>query len=236
MDKLLFWGTFLFSYTMQAITGFAGNIFAMPVGVLTIGMTTTISVLNITGCFACGAVALTNLKHVAWREFFRITITMAVFLVIGIWVDTLFSADALLKIFGAIVLFVGLQNIFLKKRPMLPEWALWVVLALAGLVQGMFVSGGAFLVIYALQKILDKDQFRVTLSLVLTVLNGFYAAIEIIGGSVSADAWGVVAVCIPLSIAAVLLGQFIERRMSQEIFLKVTYWMLVGIGVTLLVS
>ena len=235
MEKYLFWGAFFFAYTMQAITGFAGNIMAMPVGTATIGMDATYSVLNIMGCLACGAVALANLKHVAWREFATIIVVMTIFMFVGIWLNTQLQLNVLLKIFGVLVLGVGTFNLALKQRPLLPEKALWAVLVLAGIIQGMFVSGGAFLVIYALQKIQDKEQFRVTLSLVWAVLNGIYAVVEFQAGHVTGEVGGLLVVCIPLAIAAVVLGQRIERRMSQTVFLKITYVLLVLIGVLLLV-
>lgn len=46
MEKYLFWGAFFFAYLINGITGFAGNIFAMPVGMSTIGHETSIAVLN----------------------------------------------------------------------------------------------------------------------------------------------------------------------------------------------
>ena len=44
MEKYLFWGAFFFAYLINGITGFAGNIFAMPVGMSTIGHETSIAV------------------------------------------------------------------------------------------------------------------------------------------------------------------------------------------------
>ena len=38
MERVLFCLAFFGAYTLQAITGFAGNLFAMPAGVATIGM------------------------------------------------------------------------------------------------------------------------------------------------------------------------------------------------------
>lgn len=52
MEKYLFWGTFFFAYLINGITGFAGNIFAMPVGMVTIGHEESIVVLNCTGFLA----------------------------------------------------------------------------------------------------------------------------------------------------------------------------------------
>ncbi len=236
MQKYLFWAAFFGAYTIQAVTGFAGNIFAMPVGVATVGMSTSVATLNICGFLACGLIAITGIRNVAWREFGKIISVMIVFMLLGIWLDTVVPLDILLKIYGVVVLCVGLGNLLSKKEHELPGWALWIVLALAGLIQGMFVSGGAFLVIYVLQKIKDKDAFRVTLSLVWTVLNFIYAFIAFGQGNMTSDVVDLVVVCIPLLIAATFLGSFIEKRISQKVFLKVTYIMLVGVGAILILT
>ncbi len=219
---------------MQGITGFAGNIFIMPVGASTVGLSTTIATVNITGFLACALIALTGLKHVAWREFLRIIIIMTTFMFVGIWLDTILPLPILLKIFGVVVLLVGLQNLLIKRTVTLPEWLLNIVLMLAGLMQGMFVSGGAFLVIYVLQKIKNKEAFRVTLSLVWTVLNAIYALFALQAGEMTGDVASLVVVCIPLLIVATFLGSWIEKRMSQKVFLKMTYVMLILIGILLI--
>ncbi|MCH4185022.1 MAG: sulfite exporter TauE/SafE family protein [Eggerthellaceae bacterium] len=234
MDRYIFWVVFFFAYTMQGITGFAGNIFIMPVGASTVGLSTTIATVNITGFLACALIALTGLKHVAWREFLRIIIIMTTFMFVGIWLDTILPLPILLKIFGVVVLLVGLQNLLIKRTVTLPEWLLNIVLMLAGLMQGMFVSGGAFLVIYVLQKIKNKEAFRVTLSLVWTVLNAIYALFALQAGEMTGDVASLVVVCIPLLIVATFLGSWIEKRMSQKVFLKMTYVMLILIGILLI--
>ena len=50
VKNVIFLAVFLFGYTVQAITGFAGNIFCMPVGTLTLGLQSSVSILNATGC------------------------------------------------------------------------------------------------------------------------------------------------------------------------------------------
>ena len=51
---------------------------------------------------------------------------------------------------------VGVRGLVLKQQRFMPKWLLAVLLVLAGLIQGMFVSGGAILAIYALQRLQDK--------------------------------------------------------------------------------
>ena len=142
----------------------------------------------------------------------------------------------LLKIYGLVILLVGAKNLLSKRQKFLPEWALWIVLALAGLIQGMFVSGGALLVIYTVQKIKDRQQFRSTLSMVWAILNFIYAAIAFQQGSFTADVVQVVLMCIPLAVLATFLGNRLQRHISQERFLKLTYGLLLCIGLVLIVT
>ena len=236
MEKALFLAAFFFAYTVQAVTGFAGNIFAMPVGTHLLGLHSSVAVLNAMGFFACGLLGIMNIRHVNWRELAKIVLTMLPFVLVGIWLDTVLPLDVLLKIYGAVIMVVGAKNLLSKRQRFLPEWALWVIIALAGLIQGMFVSGGALLVIYTVQKIKDKQQFRATLSMVWAVLNLIYAAIAFNQGYFSPDVVQVVLMCIPLAVLATFVGNRLQRRISQEKFLKITYVLLLCIGLILLVT
>ena len=236
MEKALFLAAFFFAYTVQAITGFAGNIFAMPVGTHLLGLGSSVAVLNAMGFFACGLLGIMNIKHVNWRELAKIVLTMLPFVLVGIWLDTLLPLHVLLKIYGLVILLVGAKNLLSKRQKFLPEWALWIVLALAGLIQGMFVSGGALLVIYAVQKLRDQQQFRITLSAVWTVLNLIYAGIAFQQGHFTGDVVQIIVFCVPLAVLATFLGSKLQKKISQERFLKLTYVLLLCVGVILLVT
>ncbi|WP_449316770.1 sulfite exporter TauE/SafE family protein [Rubneribacter sp.] len=236
MEKALFLAAFFFAYTVQAITGFAGNIFAMPVGTTLLGLAPTVAILNAMGFFACGLLAALNWRDIQWRELGKIVGTMMVFMVVGIWLDTLMPLHVLLKVYGAVIIAIGLKNLLVRQQKFLPEWALWAVLALAGLIQGMFVSGGALLVIYAVQKLRDRQQFRITLSATWGVLNLIYALIAVRQGHFTGDVLQMVAMCVPLAVVATFLGNKLQKRISQEKFLRLTYVLLLCIGTVLLVT
>ncbi|MEG0016589.1 MAG: sulfite exporter TauE/SafE family protein [Gordonibacter sp.] len=236
MEKVLFLGAFFFAYTVQAITGFAGNIFAMPVGTTLLGLNSTVSILNAMGFFACGLLALMNIKYVNWRELGKILAVMVVFMMVGIWLDTIMPLHILLKIYGAVIVVIGAKNLLFKRQKFLPEWALWVILALAGIIQGMFVSGGALLVIYAVQKLRDQQEFRITLSMTWTVLNFIYACIAFQQGHFTGDVLQIILMCIPLAVIATVLGSKLQKMISRERFLKLVYVMLLLIGIVLVVT
>ena len=229
----LFLGVFFIAYAIQAITGFAGNIIAMPAGMATVGMQESVAMLNATGMIGCGLIAIQNWKHINWRELAIMLVVMTPFMFVGIWLDTVLPLGILSKIYGAIVVVVGVRGLVLKQQRFMPKWLLAVLLVLAGLIQGMFVSGGAILAIYALQRLQDKDQFRATLSCIWMVLNFVYAALQLSQGHYTPDCLVMVAIAIPLLLVATWLGNKLQKRISQATFIKVTYVLLTVIGIRL---
>lgn len=237
MDKFIFWGVFFLAYLINGITGFAGNVFAMPVGMHTIGLDTSVVVLNWTGFLASAFIAFSSIKKVVWREVLKMTVVMLIFMVLGAWLDQVAPLDVLSKVYGVAVLVIAIRSAFFNKdnKP-LPDWALWIILAIAGVIQGMFVSGGSFLAIYALQKIKDKEEFRATTTMTWVFLNSIYGLYGIQSGGLSGEGLLILAVCIPLLLVATWLGGRIQKKISQESFLKFTYGLLMVIGVVLLVK
>lgn len=237
MEKYLFWGTFFFAYLINGITGFAGNIFAMPVGMVTTGHEESIVVLNCTGFLAGVLIAFTGIKHVVWKELAKMCVIMAIFMAIGAWINTI-APLSILSRYTALRFWSLLSAVcsLTRKIMLLPDWLLYCILAIAGLIQGMFVSGGSFLAIYALQKIRDKEAFRATTTMTWVFLNGAYALYGIQGGSLGGDGLLTLAVCIPLLILSTWLGGLIQKRISQEQFVKFTYVLLTVIGCVLLIK
>ena len=122
MEKVLFAAAFFVAYTIQAVTGFAGNIFAMPVGTHVMGLSSSVAVLNAMGFFACGMLAVLNFKYINWRELVKMTCGMLPFLALGIWLDTVLPLPVLLRIYGAIIVFIGIRNLLSKEQRFLPKW------------------------------------------------------------------------------------------------------------------
>ena len=224
VKNVIFLAVFLFGYTVQAITGFAGNIFCMPVGTLTLGLQSSVSILNATGFLACTVLAVLNIRSIHWRELGKIVGVMLPFVVLGAWLDSVVPLHALLKIYGLVILAVGIKNLVQRKQSFLPEWALWGVLA------------AALLVIYAVQKLTDKEQFRATLSAVWSILNLLYAGAQLYQGHFTHEVWVMVLCCVPLIVLATVVGGKLAKRISQERFLKLTYVLLLVIGTVLLVT
>lgn len=231
LQKVLFLIVFFIAYTVQAITGFAGNILAMSPGIHLIGMDTTIVLLNVAGVLGCGMLAIRCWKSIDWAHFSRVIVVLFVFLFVGIWLDTVLPLRILLTIYGVIIIAVAVRNLALRKQVEVPAWLLWVVVACAGIIQGMFVSGGAFLVIWATHTLKGRDTFRGTMSLIWTLLNLVYLVIKTLQGVWTAETVQLAIFLLPLIFISTFLGDRLQRHIGKEGFIRFVYVLLLCIGI-----
>ena len=127
----------------------------------------------------------------------------------------------------------ALKNLLVKKETDLPQAALYLVLLAAGVIHGMFVSGGALLVIYAVQVLKDKNEFRATVAPVWVVLNTFMMITQYRSGLFTTENVQLIAVSILPLFLATWLGGKLAQRLNQNVFLNLTYILLIISGVSL---
>lgn len=95
--------------------------------------------------------------------------------------------------------------------------------------------GGALLVVYAVTVLKDKNEFRATIAPVWVILNsvlivshyqsGYYTSQNLISIGIS---------ILPLA-TSIWLGNLLYKKINQQMFLKITYVLLIISGVSLLI-
>lgn len=110
----------------------------------------------------------------------------------------------------------------------------FLMLLLAGVVHGIFVSGGPLAVAYLSKKLPHMPEFRATISTMWIVLNGFNMAEEIVQGLWTPQLIHVQILAIPFLILGMLIGGKLFKIMNQNIFMVLTYVLLIVSGVSLL--
>ncbi len=235
IQEILFQIVLFLSNTMQTITGFAGTILAMPFSIRLVGVEQAKAVLNIFAMLACSVITIQNRKYINYRILAKIVCVMALGMAVGTWLFSLFSLDSLLTFYAVLVILVALQKMFWKKEITLPSWAMLLVLFAAGIIHGMFVSGGALLVIYAVSVLKDKDEFRATVAPVWVILNALLIFNHAQSGYYTMECLRSIAISIIPLVASILVGNYLYKKVSQEQFLKITYILLIIAGVSLLV-
>lgn len=235
MKEFVFLIVLFFANVIQAITGFAGTVLAMPPSIFLLGMNDAKVVLNIMALISGFLIAVSGFKKIQWKELLKMIVFMLAGMAGGVAICTFVESNSLLlRIYGIIIVLIALKNIFIKKELDLPKWALIIVLLLAGIVHGMFVSGGALLVIYAVQVIKDKEEFRATVAPVWVVLNSILMVTQITQGQFNSGNIRLIIVSIIPLLAATWLGTKIARKVSQKMFLYITYVLLLISGCSLI--
>lgn len=221
---------------IQAITGFAGTVLAMPPSVYLLGLDHAKVVLNVMAWLSGLMIAVTGYRHINWKELLKMSAVMLVGMFAGIQICRIVkSENILLTIYGIIIVVVALKNLCIHTEKKLPDLILWIVLILAGIIHGMFVSGGALLVIYATQVLKEKEEFRATVAPVWVVLNFFLMVTQFRSGLVGTADIRLICISILPLLIATWLGKKLVCKVSQKVFLNLTYILLLISGVSLIV-
>ena len=214
------------SNVIQAITGFAGTVLAMPTSMLLIGADEARVVLNMMALLSCLWLGIQHRRYIRWRELGTMVIFMAIGMVAGIALYSLLPLAPLQKIYGLFIIAIAMKNLSRPSTATPRRWALIAILIGAGIVHGLFVSGGALLVVYATAVLKDKN--------VWIMLNSVMGVQQIAAGSWTPHAVMLTLISIPPLIAAIVIGNILQKRISQAAFLKLTYVLLIVSGVSIL--
>lgn len=223
------------SNIIQTITGFAGTALAMPLSLLLEGSDIAKPVLNLVALLVSLSVVILHYKDIAWKHFFIILLVVGFGFGMGYLVELIpMEGKILLSVYGSIVIFISLLFFFLDfEKTSLPYWLMLLFLFLGGIMHKLYVSGGPFVVVYALHELKDKNQFRSTLSLLWIILNSVLFITHLTKGIMVSHTWILFAIGALATLLSILLGTLIAPKLSKKIFLKITCVLLFVSGVTL---
>lgn len=216
--------------TIQTITGFAGTLLAMPLAIKLVGVSNAKSVLNVFTIFACASIAWQNRKEINKKELFKIIAGMGAGMFIGMKLFDIVPQNILLKSYGLLIIIIAFKNIFIKKSVELDDKLKIIILLAAGIIHGMFVSGGSLLVIYAAAVLKNKDEFRATVSPVWVILNSCMIYSHYTSGYYTKTNLLVMLLSIIPLVLSVRFGNVLYKKVDENTFMKITYILLIISG------
>ncbi|NLC66793.1 MAG: sulfite exporter TauE/SafE family protein [Clostridium sp.] len=219
---------------MEGITGFAGTMLAMPLSMILLGVQPAKSILNIVAIIVSSLIFFSTYKDINKKELFKIVVFMVIGMGGGIYLFSVFPASGLAKIYGVLIILISLKGLFIKKEFRLSNVALTFVVLIAGIIHGMFLSGGALLIIYAVSVLKDKYTIRATLAPVWMILNSYILLQDLYVGNITPQVSRLIIYSIIPLLLAVALGNYLHKKMNQKFFIKLTYFLLIISGITLL--
>lgn len=241
MNIIIFYIVILLTNIIQGITGFAGTILAMPPGILLVGFDVAKPILNVLGILAGLYVFATYRKAVNIRELKKIVAVMFIGMLGGIFIKSALAGNEriLYRILGIFIMALAVSGYYrllgtLKGEKTLTPIKSYVLLLSAGIAHAMFVSGGPLLIGYLSKTIKDKKSFRATISTVWIILNTMILIEDIGKGLWSLALVKTQVISLPFLIGGMVIGTWLYKRMSQLLFMKITYILLFIAGVSLL--
>ena len=235
MVEVLFLLVILFGVFLQAAVGF-GTVVTMPLGILLMGLGVTKPVVNFVALLTGVWVLITNHTYINWRELAKMAGVMVVGVLAAQWISGRVEMNFLLILYGAVVIGIGVKKLFFPAKRQTSRAIQNTALAVAGIMQGLFVSGGSFLAVYAVDRIPDKREFRATTNALWVILNTVMLILYFTGGQVEKKVLTMGALAIIPLILGVWLGGLFADRIKQQTFLKLVYIVLIASGVVLLLS
>ena len=96
--EILFFLILFGANLIQAITGFAGTLLAMPPSMQLLGVDEAKSVLAVLDQLSCLLIVLTGFRHINWKEFGKMAVLMVVGMFAGMKIFEAFPIQQLLNL------------------------------------------------------------------------------------------------------------------------------------------
>ncbi len=233
---ILFFLVILFGVFVQALVGFGGTLITMPLGILLMGPGLTKPVMTFVAWLTGVAVLITDYKYINWKELGKMIAVMLPCVLAGLWIMGKVQMNFLLIIYGIVIVCIGVKKLFFPAKRTPSKAVQNTALGLAGIMQGLFVSGGSFLAVYAVERLPEKREFRATINAVWGILNTVMIITYFTGGKVDRRMLIIGAIAIVPTVAGIWLGGLFAKKVRQETFLKLIYLILIISGLVLLIS
>ncbi len=230
------------AFFAQSVTGFGAVMIALTLGALLFPITALVP-LFLALTFPHSAYVVGRYRaHVDWPLLLReILPLMFLGMPLGIAAAEYLPGPALRWMLGIIVVFVAgreLLRMFRGAQPVvqasMPRFYAWT--GAAGIVQGMYGTGGPLLVYGLSQHGLERSAFRATLLLVWPILNAVLLGYLVYAGRWTAWTTEAFLWMLPALVVGVMLGDYLHHRISERQFGLALQLLLLLSGIGLLLK
>jgi uncharacterized protein len=236
-----FWafaGVVAVAFAAEATAGFGATVIALALGIHLYPVKTLLPVFVPLGLFVSSWLAWRGRAHVQRRLLLaRILPWMGLGLVVGFSIFEWASQELLRRLFGAFVVTlasVELWRLLREDRVVreIPAPAATAALLGAGVMHGMFSTGGPLLVWALGRGIPEKRAFRATLSCVWLVLGCALTTAYATSGRLDAGTLHATGALIPVLGAAIAAGEWAHHRLDERRFRVLVYALLLASGLS----
>ncbi len=232
----------LISYTTLSVSGFGSVVIAITLGAHLYPIEVLLPILVPLTLFINTYITITYRKNInTFVLFKRIIPFMGTGFLIGIVIFHFIQGMLLKKLFGLFISLLSLRELYrLSAKKIKPSatssLASNIFIFSAGIIHGIYASGGPLLV-YAINKLgLDKTSFRSTLSSLWLLLNIVLTSFYIISGKITADSIKSIGMLLPVVMIGLVIGEILHRHINESFFKVFVFLILLFSGLSILMK
>jgi uncharacterized membrane protein YfcA len=233
-----------FSNVTEACAGFGATILALIFGARYFSIEDLIPILVPLNLLLSLTIVVRYSSDVDRRALVsRILPITGIGMPIGIAIFQYAPSSALKIAFGVIVVLLGLFELTTEalarksgkraENRKLSTWQGALFLLGGGIMQGLYASGGPFVVYYASREIADKRKFRTTLALLWLILNTVLVCSLFFTGKLTRFTLTYSLYLLPAVLLGMFVGMKVHDRVSETTFRRLVYALLVLAGSSL---
>ena len=228
----------LLSFSVQAMTGFGSIIIAVTLGSLFFPIKSILPILVLLD-FSLNMYIVTRYrKHVDYALLVKkILPAMLIGLLAGQVVFNTIGAESK-RLFGGLIVFLSvfeLYNFYTENTERLTHAKSFLFLIGAGIIHGIYASGGP-LVVYVIGRLgIGKATFRSTLGFLWVIMDSFLMASYLLTGILNYHVGLITLFIAPVVMAGLVIGEVLHVRINEKGFKKVIYYLLLFTGLSILI-
>lgn len=234
---LLFFAIIALSYTVQTVTGFGSMVVCVTFGAQFMSIPEILALALPLSMVQTGYIAIRHRDGIEWRLLGREILPLMALGVVGIRFALADQPGPWLRTaFGGLVLVLALKELVTLLRHKgaptaqpLPRPAHLGAVFGAGIIHGIYATGGPLLV-YAVGRLgLDKHRFRSTLAVVWLTLNAVLIATFLLEDRYDATIVQDIAWLLPAIPVGIVVGELLHRRVDERRF-KISVFSLLSVA------
>ena len=232
----LFFAIIMLAHMLEAITGFGSTALSIPFLSVLLGVEIAKPLLMIYTMFLSIYILIRAYRDIDWKNL-AVILGMAVLgLPVGLLLYNQLPREVLMIALGVFMVIISIRGLLfafgaVREKGEPKNWLLLLALFCGGIIQGAFGSGGPLLILYTTQKIKDKSRFRATMCLVWLVLNSVLLIQMQVANQLSPEMWRFTLYGAPALLAGTILGNYAHKKVSDSVFTKLIYSVLLVSGV-----
>jgi hypothetical protein len=237
VSEFLFFGfVIVLSYAIRGSAGFGGM--TVPLLAWIMSLKTVAPMVAFLGLISSLAILRHDLRHVVWRDLWRVMPWCAGGVVGGLYFFKTLDARTLGQVLGGFVLVYGAYSLWITFRPSEIRLPMRAVVPVAGVVGG-FVgtifgsNAGTFFAIYLDLLKYAKTEFRATVAAILLGLGILRVSGYVAVGAYDREALIACAAALPLMAFGAFFGNRIHANLDQLMFTRFVAVVVIASGVPL---